>query len=95
MTHWGWARPGNDPPAVRVLVTAWPSFLHGEATAGDVLAMNAVRGALTAADIRCDLAWSPVFRPRRPHPGRRLARGLLAPGVRVRAAAREHQRAGL
>lgn len=29
----------------RVLVTGWPSFLHGEATAGDVLAMEAVRRA--------------------------------------------------
>jgi Polysaccharide pyruvyl transferase len=48
---------------VRALVTGWPSFLHGEATAGDVLAMEAVRGALDGAGIGCDLAWSPVFRP--------------------------------
>ncbi len=47
----------------RVLVTGWPSFLHGEATAGDVLAMDAVRHALDAVGIPCDLAWSPVFRP--------------------------------
>ena len=47
----------------RVLVTGWPSFLHGEATAGDVLAMEAVRRALTARGIACDLAWSPVLRP--------------------------------
>jgi hypothetical protein len=53
----------------RVLVTGWPSFLHGEATAGDVLAMEAVQRALRAAGIACDLAWSPVFRPGR----RRLA----------------------
>ncbi len=46
-----------------VLVTGWPSFLHGEATAGDVLAMEAVRQALAAAGIRCELAWSPVLRP--------------------------------
>ncbi|GGV22161.1 polysaccharide pyruvyl transferase [Actinomadura cremea] len=52
------------PPSVpRVLVTGWPSFLHGEATAGDVLAMEAVRRALTGAGVECDLAWSPVFRP--------------------------------
>lgn len=28
---------------MRVPVTGWPSFLHGEATAGDVPAMGAVR----------------------------------------------------
>lgn len=48
---------------MRVLVTGWPSFLHGEATAGDVLAMEAVRAALTRAGVECRLAWSPVFRP--------------------------------
>jgi Polysaccharide pyruvyl transferase len=48
---------------IRVLVTGWPSFLHGEATAGDVLAMEAVRQTLSAAGMACDLAWSPVFRP--------------------------------
>ncbi|XRQ14945.1 polysaccharide pyruvyl transferase family protein [Actinomadura welshii] len=48
---------------MRVLVTGWPSFLHGEATAGDVLAMEAVRRALGSAGVGCDLAWSPVFRP--------------------------------
>ncbi|MFA1547586.1 polysaccharide pyruvyl transferase family protein [Actinomadura chokoriensis] len=48
---------------VRVLVVGWPSFLHGEATAGDVLAMEAVQAALTSARIECHLAWSPVFRP--------------------------------
>ncbi|MFG2091568.1 MULTISPECIES: polysaccharide pyruvyl transferase family protein [unclassified Spirillospora] len=47
----------------RVLVTGWPSFLHGEATAGDVLAMEAVGGALTGAGVECELAWSPVLRP--------------------------------
>lgn len=60
---------------MRVLVTGWPSFLHGEATAGDVLAMEAVRRALAGAGVDCDLAWSPVFRPggldlRRADPGR-------------------------
>ncbi|WP_243722928.1 polysaccharide pyruvyl transferase family protein [Actinomadura sp. 7K507] len=48
---------------MRVLVTGWPSFLHGEATAGDVLAMEAVRHGLAEAGVGCDLAWSPVFRP--------------------------------
>jgi hypothetical protein len=47
----------------RVLVTGWPSFLHGEATAGDVLAMEAVRDEITRAGVACDLAWSPVLRP--------------------------------
>jgi hypothetical protein len=47
----------------RVLVTGWPSFVHGEATAGDVLAMEAVAGELDAAGAPYDTAWSPVFRP--------------------------------
>ncbi|MFB4316034.1 polysaccharide pyruvyl transferase family protein [Actinomadura sp. 21ATH] len=48
---------------MRVLVTGWPSFVHGEATAGDVMAMEAVRGALAGAGAGCDVAWSPVLRP--------------------------------
>ncbi|RFS82407.1 polysaccharide pyruvyl transferase family protein [Actinomadura spongiicola] len=48
---------------MRVLVTGWPSFLHGEATAGDVLAMEAVRSGLAGAGVECEQAWSPVFRP--------------------------------
>jgi Polysaccharide pyruvyl transferase len=48
---------------LRVLVTGWASFTHGEATAGDVLAMEAVRSALQDRGIACDLAWSRVFRP--------------------------------
>lgn len=48
---------------MRVLVTGWPSFVHGEATAGDVLAMEAVRRGLAEAGVECRLAWSPVFRP--------------------------------
>ncbi|TDB84687.1 polysaccharide pyruvyl transferase family protein [Actinomadura sp. KC216] len=48
---------------MRVLVAGWPSFLHGEATAGDVLAMEAVRRGLADAGVACDLVWSPVFRP--------------------------------
>jgi hypothetical protein len=46
-----------------VLIVGWPSFLHGEATAGDVLAMEAAYSVLSHAGFRCDLAWSPVFRP--------------------------------
>jgi hypothetical protein len=48
---------------MRVLVVGWPSFVHGEATAGDVLAMEAVRAALAKAGVECHLAWSPDFRP--------------------------------
>lgn len=58
--------PALQPPGPgrgRVLITGWPSFLHGEATAGDVLAMEAARSVLSDAGLRCDLAWSPVFRP--------------------------------
>ncbi|WP_055590119.1 polysaccharide pyruvyl transferase family protein [Streptacidiphilus griseoplanus] len=56
---------GPHPPAGpgRVLLTGWFSFLHGEATAGDVLALEAVRRALDGAGIPHDTAWSPAFRP--------------------------------
>jgi Polysaccharide pyruvyl transferase len=47
----------------RVLVAGWPSFTDGVATAGDVLAMEAVAAALAEAEIGCELAWSPVLRP--------------------------------
>ena len=56
-------RQAPGPGHGRVLIVGWPSFLHGEATAGDVLAMEAARAALSGAGFRCDLAWSPVFRP--------------------------------
>jgi hypothetical protein len=46
---------------MRILLTGWFSLLHGEATAGDVLSVEAVRAALS--DLPCDVAWSPVFRP--------------------------------
>ncbi len=51
---------------MRVLVTGWPSFLHGEATAGDVLSMRRVCEALDAEGIPCDSAWSPGFLPAEP-----------------------------
>lgn len=38
------------PP--RVLVTGWPSFLDGEATAGDVLAMDATGAGVALAGDR-------------------------------------------
>jgi hypothetical protein len=47
----------------QVLVAGWPSFIHGEATAGDVLAMEAVAAEIDSAGVRYDMAWSPVFRP--------------------------------
>jgi hypothetical protein len=47
----------------RVLLVGWPSFLHGEATAGDVLAMDAVATELDVAGVPYETAWSPVFRP--------------------------------
>jgi hypothetical protein len=48
---------------MRVLLTGWASFLHGEATAGDVLSLGAAGAALTEAGIDHDVAWSPGFRP--------------------------------
>jgi hypothetical protein len=48
---------------MHVLVTGWASFLHGEATAGDVLSMRRVHSALTEAGIDSDLAWSPGYLP--------------------------------
>lgn len=48
---------------MRVLVAGWPSFLHGEATAGDVLSMRRVSAALDGAGIAVDVAWSPTLRP--------------------------------
>jgi hypothetical protein len=47
----------------RVLVVGWPSFTAGEATAGDVLAMEAVAAEIDAAGVQYEMAWSPVFRP--------------------------------
>jgi hypothetical protein len=47
----------------RVLVVGWPSFIDGEATAGDVLAMEAVSAELDAAGVQYEMAWSPIFRP--------------------------------
>jgi hypothetical protein len=47
----------------KVLLTGWFSFLHGEATAGDVLALERVRDVLEQAGITHDVAWSAGFRP--------------------------------
>jgi hypothetical protein len=47
----------------RILLAGWFSFLHGEATAGDVLALDAVRRSLDQVGLGYNVAWSPVFRP--------------------------------
>lgn len=52
---------------MRVLITGWASFLHGEATAGDVLSAQHVAAALTEHGIDHDTAWSPRFAPRALH----------------------------
>jgi hypothetical protein len=46
----------------RVLVTGWFSFLDGEATAGDVLALRRVEEELRDAGVAHDVVWSPGFR---------------------------------
>jgi hypothetical protein len=53
----------SEQSSPRVLVVGWPSFTDGEATAGDVLAMEAVAAELHAAGVQYEMAWSPVFRP--------------------------------
>ncbi|HET9689823.1 MAG TPA: polysaccharide pyruvyl transferase family protein [Acidimicrobiales bacterium] len=45
----------------RVLVAGWSSFLHGEATAGDVASMHTAAAWLAAAGVAHDLAWSPAL----------------------------------
>ncbi|WP_129843227.1 polysaccharide pyruvyl transferase family protein [Streptomyces sp. RFCAC02] len=47
----------------RTLVTGWFSFLDGEATAGDVLALRRVLAVLDGRGVPYDVAWSPGFRP--------------------------------
>jgi hypothetical protein len=54
--------PAARPP-VTALVVGWFSFLHGEATAGDVLSMEAVQACLASAAIPYDVAWSAVMCP--------------------------------
>lgn len=48
---------------MRVLIVGWPSFEHGEATAGDVMAMNAVADGVASAGFDYDIAWSKVMCP--------------------------------
>ncbi|MDJ1132822.1 polysaccharide pyruvyl transferase family protein [Streptomyces iconiensis] len=47
----------------RVLLSGWFSFLHGEVTAGDVLALRRVQEVLDQGGVPYDTAWSPGFRP--------------------------------
>lgn len=49
--------------AAAVLVVGWSSFLHGEATAGDVQSMDTVRDALHRAGFGAELAFSRVMCP--------------------------------
>jgi len=46
-----------------VLVVGWFSPLHGEATAGDLLAARTVTASLEGYGVAFDLAWSPTLRP--------------------------------
>lgn len=47
----------------RTLVTGWFGLRHGEATAGDVLALRHVQARLELAGVPYDTAWSPRSRP--------------------------------
>lgn len=47
----------------RTLIAGWFSFLHGEATAGDVMALRHVQARLDLAGMDYDTVWSPAFRP--------------------------------
>ncbi|MGQ0480237.1 MAG: polysaccharide pyruvyl transferase family protein [Pseudonocardia sp.] len=48
---------------MRILVTGWASFWHGEATAGDVSSMRRVHESLVGAGMDSELAWSPGYLP--------------------------------
>ncbi|GGY84375.1 polysaccharide pyruvyl transferase [Streptomyces geysiriensis] len=48
-------------------MTGWFSFLHGEATAGDVLALRRVEEVLRDAGLAYDVVWSPGFRAEGTH----------------------------
>ncbi|WP_019545560.1 polysaccharide pyruvyl transferase family protein [Streptomyces sulphureus] len=49
--------------SVRALLTGWFSFLEGEATAGDVLALRRVEEVMRERRVPYDVVWSPGFRP--------------------------------
>jgi hypothetical protein len=48
-------------------VTGWFSFLHGDATAGDVLALARAEQVLGDTGLAYDIVWSPGFRPEGTH----------------------------
>ncbi|MEB3371384.1 polysaccharide pyruvyl transferase family protein [Saccharopolyspora mangrovi] len=52
---------------MRVLVTGWASFLHGEATAGDVASLQRVAARLASDGIDHDIVLSPGFAPGATH----------------------------
>ncbi|TDC93416.1 polysaccharide pyruvyl transferase family protein [Saccharopolyspora aridisoli] len=52
---------------MRALVTGWASFLHGEATAGDVASLHRVATRLTADGIEHEIVLSPEFAPGATH----------------------------
>ncbi|KNE80104.1 MULTISPECIES: polysaccharide pyruvyl transferase family protein [Streptomyces] len=56
--------PDAAPRGGRVLLTGWFSFLHGEATVGDLLALDRVRAVLDRRGTAYDTAWSGGFHPR-------------------------------
>ncbi|MFF9109910.1 polysaccharide pyruvyl transferase family protein [Streptomyces sp. NPDC014776] len=51
----------------RILLTGWFTFRDGEATAGDVLALDRVRAVLDREGLPYDVVWSPGFRARALH----------------------------
>ena len=55
--------PAVDAPGGRLLLTGWFSFLHGEATAGDLLSLHRVQAALDESGPAYDIAWSSGFHP--------------------------------
>ncbi|MET8849496.1 hypothetical protein [Amycolatopsis sp. NPDC004625] len=51
---------------MRVLLTGWAGFLHGEATAGDVLSLDAAAAALAEAGTTTTSRGAPVAVPATP-----------------------------
>jgi hypothetical protein len=54
---------GSRTKGRKTLLTGWFSFLHGETTAGDELALRTVEKLLRDGGTAYDTAWSPAFRP--------------------------------
>lgn len=55
------APPADSAEVGRALLTGWFSFLDGEVTAGDVLALRRVQELLESRGTPYDTAWSPGF----------------------------------